>query len=218
MEFTEFWTICSSNQITLDLEAIDILKRYVEELKYWNEKVNMISRKDEDNILKYHILHCLSIYKYVDVPRRAQCLDIGTGGGLPGIPIAIAGREVRMTMVDSIAKKIKMTSMFAQHTGIKGLEAITTRVEALASEKRNLKRFDCIFARAVTQTVDLMNWSVDLIKPNGKYVLLKGGDLTAEIATAKEAYPGCKFQEINIDLVGAPWFKEEEKKILIITQ
>ncbi|MFA6571475.1 MAG: RsmG family class I SAM-dependent methyltransferase, partial [Bacteroidota bacterium] len=75
MEFVEFWTICSTNGIIIDKEQLDNFKRYEAELKYWNEKVNLISRKDIEEILEKHILHSLSILKYIEIPDKARCLD-----------------------------------------------------------------------------------------------------------------------------------------------
>ena len=96
----DFWTTCSANDIVLEKEQVDALKRYHDELIYWNAKVNMISRKDEDNVWDRHILHSLAILKYVTIRPKARVLDVGTGGGLPGIPIKIARPDLKMLLVD----------------------------------------------------------------------------------------------------------------------
>ncbi|MBK6760935.1 MAG: class I SAM-dependent methyltransferase [Ignavibacteria bacterium] len=112
----DFWTTCSANNIVIDKAQVDALKRYHDELLYWNKKVNMISRKDEENVWERHILHSLTLMKYVTFPQKARVLDVGTGGGLPGLPIKIARPDLKMLLVDSIRKKTSMTDMFAQHT------------------------------------------------------------------------------------------------------
>ncbi|MGB9912782.1 MAG: 16S rRNA (guanine(527)-N(7))-methyltransferase RsmG, partial [Candidatus Kapaibacteriota bacterium] len=119
MELTEFWTILSANGIILEVEQLKQIERFVKELTYWNDKINLISRKDIDNILENHILHSLSILKYVEIPQKANTLDVGTGGGLPGIPLKIARPDINMILIDSIAKKIKITDMLAKHTGLR---------------------------------------------------------------------------------------------------
>lgn len=218
MELTEFWTICSGNGIILEINQLNQFKRYYDEILYWNEKVNLISRKDLNNILERHFLHSLSILKYVDLKQKAKCLDIGSGGGFPGIPLGIARPDLHIMMVDSIAKKIKLTDMFAKHTGNRLFSTKNIRVETLCDELKNLKSLDYIFARAVTRTVTLMGWTHRLLKDDGKFVLLKGGDMSVEIEDARKAYPQYKFELIDIDLVGLPWLKNEEKKILVINK
>jgi len=211
----KFWTICSTNSIVLSLEQIKTIERYYNELIYWNSKVNMISRKDEDNILERHILHSLALVKYFDFPAKSKVLDIGTGGGFPGIPLKIACPEIDLLMVDSINKKIKMTKMFAQHTNLRKIEALWARAEQLAQDPQYRGRFDFVVSRAVAKTELIIEWSEYLIKRKTKILLLKGGDLSEEINAAKSKYNGLKIEEIPIDMLGVPYFKEEDKKILV---
>jgi len=156
MDLTEFWTIASGNGIVLDKEQLERIERFAKELVYWNKQVNLISRKDEENVLENHILHSISLLKYLEIPPKSRCLDIGTGGGLPGIPIAIATGNISMLLIDSIAKKIKITNMLAKHTGLRNIEAICMRVENLAQNDKYLEHFDFVFARAVTKISDLL--------------------------------------------------------------
>ena len=216
MDLTEFWTICSANGIPLEVEQLHAIERYANEIAYWNEKVNMISRKDISNILDRHILHSLMICKYADFPQKGWVLDIGTGGGFPGIPLAIAREDLRILLTDSIAKKVKMTEMFASHTGRRDVKARCIRVEDLSREKDMVGKFDRITARAVAPLVSLMEWSEILLKKNGQYVFLKGGDLSEEIADAQKKFPKYEFIEIQIDCIGYPYFKEEQKKVIIV--
>ena len=218
MEITEFWTILSSNNIILDVEQIEQMKRLHKELKYWNSKVNLISRQDEENLLERHIMHSLSMLKYIDIPSKARCLDFGTGGGFPGIPLKIANPDIYMTLCDSIRKKLKIAEIFALHTELRNFNFEYGRVEALAEKKEYKKHFDFIFARAVAKTVVLIDWTLPLLKDKGKFVFYKGGDLEEEINDAKAKYPQLDIQEIQIDFIGFPWFKNEEKKILVISK
>ncbi len=215
MDIVEFWTICSANGIVLDKEQVRQIERYRDELVYWNEKVNLISRKDIDNVLENHVLHSLSCLKYISLPPGAKCLDLGTGGGLPGIPIAIAQPEINMFLVDSIGKKTKIAGMLASHTGLRRIKSVTARVEELANKKEYRTFFDFVFARAVTGSVRIVQWVEKLVKPGAKIVLFKGGDLTAEITDLKKIYSKINVVEQKISFLGYAHFEKEEKKLLI---
>jgi 16S rRNA (guanine527-N7)-methyltransferase len=218
MEYTEFWTILSANNIVITVEQIEQFKRYEKELLYWNEKINLISRQDEQNILAKHFLHCLSILKYIEFPKKARCLDIGTGGGFPGLPLKIALPEIYMTLSDSIKKKLKTTEMFAKHTGLRNIECKLGRVEDLEKEKKYNKFFDIICSRAVAQTVKLIDWSLPFLKSTRKFIFLKGGDLKNEKKKKKIKYPQLNFTVIEIALLGCDWMKNEEKKIIVASR
>ena len=218
MEYTEFWTILSANNIVINVEQIEQFKRYEKELLYWNEKINLISRQDYQNILEKHFLHCLSILKYIEFPKKARCLDIGTGGGFPGLPLKIALPEIYMTLSDSIKKKLKTTEMFAKHTGLRNIECKLGRVEDWAKDKKYNQYFDVICSRAVAQTVRLIDWSLPLLKSTGKFIFLKGGDLENEINDAKNKYPHLNFAVTEIALLGCDWLKNEGKKIVVVNK
>lgn len=147
----------------------------------WNEKINVISRKDIDNIFERHILHSLAIAKVCNFKPNSEILDVGTGGGFPGIPLAILFPEVKFTLVDSIGKKIKVVNEVKDALGLKNVYAEQTRVEQVK------KSFDFIVSRAVTQMPEFVSWVKDKISPiqyhdldNG-ILYLKGGDLTQEL-------------------------------------
>lgn len=215
MDLLEFWTICSANNIVMDREQMKLIERYRDELKYWNGKVNMISRQEEEEILEKQILHSLSIMKYIDFKNKAKCLDVGTGGGLPGIPLKIARQDLDMLMIDSIQKKIKMVSMFAKHTGLKKIEALSVRAEDMEKQKQYISAFDYVFARAVKKIVVVLNWIKPLLKSDGSVIFLKGGNLNDEIEEAKKYYPNLVVNEIDIKINGFHWFEENAKKIVI---
>jgi 16S rRNA (guanine527-N7)-methyltransferase len=215
MELSEFWTICSANGVVLSLEQLEQFKRYNNELIYWNEKVNLISKNDTEHIFDYHFLHSLSVLKYIDLPRKSKCLDLGTGGGFPGIPIAIANPEIEMILVDSVKKKINITNIFALHTNLKYLKTLNARAEDLSKEKKYNQYFDFIFARSVGKISQLISWSLPLIKQKGKIILFKGGDLEQEISEANKFFPEFEIKEQLIKLIGVDRFELDEKKIII---
>ncbi len=141
----------------------------------WNSKINVISRKDMDSFYIHHVLHSLAIAKCMQFKPGSKVLDFGCGGGFPGIPLAIMFPEVHFFEVDSIAKKIKVVSGVAESLGLTNLEAHALRVETLN------KQFDYITCRAVAPLKQLQAWTKHLLKKDGYYVFLKGGDLNEEI-------------------------------------
>lgn len=156
--------------------------------KSWNEKINLISRQDLDNLVERHILHALAIAKCISFKPGTKVLDLGTGGGFPGIPLAIFFPEVEFLLVDGTGKKISVVQDIIQQTGIPNAKALHSRVENLGMPKK----FDFVVSRAVAPLDKLLHWSAPLISqkhknayPNGLFVL-KGGDLSAEI----KALPG----------------------------
>jgi 16S rRNA (guanine527-N7)-methyltransferase len=215
MELSEFWTLCSSNGIVLNLEQLKSFERYATELAYWNEKVNLISRQDTDNIYDRHILHSLALLKYMNIPKKAKCLDGGTGGGLPGIPLSIARPDLRIKLVDSIAKKMTITSMLAAHTSNKYLTSLTARLEQMAREENYYKHFDYIVTRAVAKIEEFTTWVKPMLREGGRIIFYKGGDLTAEMDEARKAFPKIQFEIKNIKMFGADWMEKDDKKLVI---
>ena len=150
----------------------------------WNEKINVISRKDMDNFYSHHVLHSLTIATRFDFKAGLEIMDLGCGGGFPGLPLAILFPEAKFHLVDSIGKKLKVVNEIAEAAGIKN---ITTQ-HARAEEIKN-RQFDAVVSRAVAPLGSLWHWSRKLIRkaktaekgtPNG-LICLKGGDLNKEI-------------------------------------
>ncbi|MDE3252267.1 MAG: 16S rRNA (guanine(527)-N(7))-methyltransferase RsmG [Bacteroidota bacterium] len=148
----------------------------------WNAKINVISRKDIDSIYLHHVLHSLSIAAIADFQPGSTIIDIGCGGGFPGVPLAIFFPQVKFHLVDSIAKKLKVVEAVCEGAQIKNITIQHTRAEDIKNRK-----FDYAVSRAVAPLKDLWKWSAPLIKkdhskplPNG-LICLKGGDLAQEI-------------------------------------
>lgn len=149
----------------------------------WNEKINVISRKDIDSLYEKHVLHSLAIAAVADLPDGYEVVDLGTGGGFPGIPLAIFFPKVKFHLVDSINKKLKVVEAVAEGLGLQNVTVQHTRVEDIRNRK-----FDLVVSRAVAPLKDLWRWSKPLVKkPSGEggptgLICLKGGDLAAEIS------------------------------------
>jgi 16S rRNA (guanine527-N7)-methyltransferase len=181
--------------------------------KEWNEKINVISRKDIENLYEHHVLHSLAIAKLIPFKDGSSILDLGTGGGFPGVPLAILYPSVNFTLVDSTAKKIRVVQEVATALDLKNVEGIHARVEDFKG-----KQFDYVVTRAVTTLDRLFRWSFRLVKkthqhalPNG-IIALKGGNIREEIkALGKGQYaeitPITKYFKV-------PYF--EEKAIVYV--
>lgn len=176
----------------------------------WNEKINVISRKDMDNFYEHHVLHSLAIAARFDLTKELKVLDLGCGGGFPGIPLAIFFPETQFHLVDSINKKLKVVTEIAAALGLKNITVQHTRAEDIKNRK-----FDTVISRAVAPLKDLWYWSKPLLQkttiqvegsfiPNG-LICLKGGDLTQEIFES-----GCKPMIWDIENIFAEkYFKEK---------
>lgn len=175
----KYFSDFTEQQLT-QLRSLDALYRE------WNEKINVISRKDIDGLYEKHVLHSLSIAAAFEFPAKSQVLDLGTGGGFPGIPLAIFFPEVEFCLVDSIAKKLKVVDAVAMAIGLQNVKTQHGRAE----EIRN-RRFDYVVSRAVAPLKDLWHWSKPLLAtktrnpapdaPGPGLICLKGGDLALEI-------------------------------------
>jgi 16S rRNA (guanine527-N7)-methyltransferase len=181
----------------------------------WNEKINVISRKDMDNFYEHHVLHSLAIATVFTFTSGMEVLDLGCGGGFPGIPLAILFPETQFLQVDSIAKKLKVVEAVAAAIGLTNIATRHTRAEAIKD-----KKFDVVISRAVAPLSELVYWAKPLLKkqPNipGRaqgLICLKGGDLAEEISASgvrprvwpiSQAFPRPYFDEKYLLQVVSP--------------
>ncbi len=176
----------------------------------WNEKINVVSRKDVENLYVNHILHSLGIAKVISFKSGTSILDVGTGGGFPGIPLAILFPEVNFHLVDSIGKKITVVNAVADAIGLKNVRAEQVRAEQLKAT------YDFVVSRAVTRMKEFYGWVNNKIKSESVHTLdngilyLKGGDLEEEMNELKKRYSQYDLTE---------FFKEdffETKKVIYL--
>ncbi len=195
--FTDF-----TSEQTRQFEA---LKNLYQE---WNEKINVISRKDMEEFYLHHVLHSLSLAAVFDFRPGSRVLDLGTGGGFPGVPLAIFFPKVHFHLVDSIAKKLKVVEEVAAATGIRNITVSHARVESLRDPS-----YEVVVSRAVAPLKDLWKWSKPLLKKKiagedliaSGLICLKGGDLAEEISQS-----GTRPRVFEIEKIfEEPYFREK---------
>lgn len=169
-------------------EQEDKFNKLFELYPYWNERINLISRKDIEHLEERHILHSLAIARAIQFKPGTKIMDVGTGGGFPGIPLAIIFPEAEFTLVDSIGKKIKVVNEVKEALGLGNVSAMQVRAELVEG------KFDFIVSRAVTGLPEFIIWVKDKVNhknfnslDNG-ILYLKGGDIEEELKGTHHAY------------------------------
>ncbi len=190
---------------------MDQFKQFHDLFLDWNSKVNLISRKDTEHFYERHILHSLVIAKHIEFSEDAKIMDVGTGGGLPGIPLAIMFPSTQFLLIDSIGKKIRAVSDMAAQLKLTNVETRQDRCENVSDQ------FDFIVSRAVAPIGKIHGWVRGKLKSHSQheiqngYLLLKGGDLREEITESKR-----KVESSNLSNFYSEEFFET-KKLLYVT-
>ena len=219
MNIPELLKICVANGLTISNEEAEAIAAYAELLQKWNSKINLISRKDEEHILGSHILHSLTLrmptvcdYDFTN----KKVADLGTGGGLPGIPLKIVTPTIERTLIDSIQKKIVACSDMISELGLTGIPAICGRAEELARKPEHAHVYDAVVSRAVAPLDDLAKWSKGLLRSSGILFALKGGDLEEEIIRTRKLKFIKNIEEKPLGLIGYDGFANDGKKLIMV--
>lgn len=202
-------SLAEAHAIALDPSQLESLVRYSELLGEWNRKINLISRKEDAPVILKHVFHSLLLSLHHTFTEGEKVLDLGTGGGLPGIPLAIAFPNTQFLLVDATGKKITACKAMIDALGLKNATALHSRVEEL----RGLA-FDTVLSRQVAPLADLCRYARPLLRKGGILACLKGGNLKKEIAEAlkegeeTDGFPS-KVELHPIDEV-SPYFTEKQ--------
>jgi len=223
-------SVLTKNGLRLDDRQWRSLERFSELLLDWNQRINLLSRRDAGLIWEHHILHSLAPLFFISF-RKLNCIvDAGTGGGLPGVPLAIALPDVRFVLVDSIEKKTKAVRAMAENLRLENVTVIRSRLEEMKNTDGG--EADGVITRAFAPLCDILRWTKHLLAPvtegeekdadgklvipPGSLIVLKGGDVTDEINQARRIAPRIAVNEIALTFRGSEMLSANDKKILII--
>lgn len=230
-------TILLKNGLTVRDEQLLLLERYVESLLDWNRKINLVSRKDAEHVWENHILHSLSILFKVRLPHAAAALDLGTGGGLPGIPLKILVPGIHMTLLDSIQKKVTAVQDILDRLSITGVKTVCGRAEEVGMQAAHSQSYDLVLARGVAPLRDLIKYAELFLKhesgvgeadmgaarEDGReeirppaLLAFKGGVLEEELAKAKRLGRVKAIRTVDLVFRGSEEHSLSEKKIVVV--
>jgi len=231
--FLDIRRVMLSNGVGVEQGQDEKLRRYVTLLLEWNRRVNLISRRDEENIWENHILHSLAPLFVTEIPPGACVLDLGTGGGLPGVPLGILRSDLKITLLDSIRKKILALEDIIRALGADNLRTLLGRAEEIAGSDV-AGTFDIVLARGVGPLVDLIRWSKPLVRrgpasvgpraTGGKkrevvppaLVAWKGGDVEAEVRLATTKTKVQRIDVVDLVFAGSSGLGLEGKKLIVV--
>ncbi len=197
-----FYTICKQNGVQINDKQLALFEKYAHLLLGWNKQINLISRKDEEHLWENHFLHSVSLLFRVKLPKDGRILDLGTGGGLPGIPIKIVHPELPITLMDATQKKTEAVKSILSDLGYDDVPVLWERAEDLGKSKEHHRGYEVVIARAVAPLHDLVKWSHPFLQESEKsiqvssgstrapeqipapaLIAFKGGDLDGELAS-----------------------------------
>lgn len=228
-----FLSLCRLQGVQLSDRQIDTLDRYVAGLCDWNKKINLISRKDASHVWTKHIAHCISLLSAVRIPDGSRIVDIGTGGGLPGIPIKILRPDLSFLLIDATRKKTDAVSDIVGSLGLGRLEVAWGRAETVASQSKFNRKFDFSIARAVSSLVELIEWakpflaeSPDAVKGETQNVpvqvrppaliAFKGGDISGELREVGRRHKSVAVHVVDLSQSTKLVPDCSEKKLVIV--
>ena len=193
-------------------EKLSFFNKYEKLLLEWNKKINLISRKTTST--ENHILNSIFFLSKYELKGNEKVIDIGTGGGFPGIPLKILYPDLKVTLLDSIKKKTTVVKDICEKLGFSDVDVIWGRAEEISKQEKYKNKFDRVIAKSVSTTANLYKWGKDFLKPGGEMVLIKGGDIAEELNNFTKSYSNIKLKEINFTY--DPRFTIENKKIILI--
>lgn len=235
MSNEELWlyTLCRKNNLIITDIQIQQLTTFKTLLLEWNKKINLISRKSEINVWKDHITLSLTLLFKIQFPPNANILDLGTGGGFPGIPLAIMLPDSSFVLLDATNKKITAVQSMIESLGLSNTKTVWGRAEELKNMPELLQSFDAIVARSVSSLSNLLAWGLPFLKTDKKksnhenkkffisapsLITFKGLEVDEELTKAKKTFPRLHFQNVPLVFEGSEEFNNLEKQLVIVTK
>lgn len=200
--------LCLTNTDVL----ISQFEKYEELLLNWNKKLNLVSRKTTS--IEEHILNSIFFLTKYKLIGNENIIDIGTGGGFPGIPLKILYPEIKLTLVDSIQKKVKALDDIVVKMNFKEAKAVCSRAEDLVNKKDYSKKYDIVISKTVAPLDKLYDWGKGFLNKDGRMICIKGGDISDEINSFKRKNLNMKFNVIDYRFDSV--YNIEDKKIVVI--
>ncbi len=185
----ENYILDNAKHLNVDISD-DLLKKlviYANELKEWNEKINLTAIKDDEGIAIKHFLDSLMLLNYVNIKENAKIIDVGTGAGFPGLVVAAARKDVFVTLLDSTGKKLKVVSDIAEKMGVTNYTVLNMRAEEAGQKKEYREQFDYATARAVAELRVLSEYTLPFVKVGGYFISMKGALAEEETENAQNA-------------------------------
>ena len=221
-----FISICVNNGLILSVRQSEEFEKYRKLLLRWNEQINLISRKDEGNFYSNHALNSISFLFKKKLKTDAEILDLGTGGGLPGIPLKILYPRLELVLLDSITKKTSALSAIVNEMALENVRVVTGRAEELAKTHEFKGHFDYVVSRAAGKLDDVAKWSRGFLRsfgsygsetvPTGTLVVLKGGGFEEELKHTKSLKFVDSVEVTGITFNGMDEIDNREKKLVLI--
>jgi 16S rRNA (guanine527-N7)-methyltransferase len=222
-----FASICAANGLKISEDQASLFEKYRSLLVTANKQLNLISRKDEDNFYPNHALNSVSFLFRKELIPDASMVDLGTGGGLPGIPVHIIYRDTRVTFIDSITKKTSALIEILQELGLRTARVVNGRGEELSKKGDFQAHFDYVISRAAGKLDDVAKWSRGFLKdsgtasgetiPSGTLIVLKGGAFEEELKHTRSIKSVASADVIDVTFHGMDEIYNKEKKLVLIS-
>jgi 16S rRNA (guanine527-N7)-methyltransferase len=227
-------TIAQKNCLPITDIKLEQLSRFASLLREWNHRINLISRKDEENIWTNHLLLSVALLFKVEFLSGARILDLGTGGGLPGIPLSILLPDAQFVLLDSIQKKITAVKSMIERLELSNVTAVCSRAEDMNASPGYASAFDAVIARGVSGLENIVSWANPFLKPrkpvmkppmtsNGRISLIrpaiiamKGGEVQAEVDKTLRLFPRTRIQSMDLIFDGGEILANSGKRLIII--
>ncbi|MEZ7974090.1 MAG: 16S rRNA (guanine(527)-N(7))-methyltransferase RsmG [SAR324 cluster bacterium] len=206
--------VCLENGLDISDSQWQLLEKWAALLLEVNQKVNLISRKETEFLWEKQILPCLALLIFRKFGLDADVCDFGTGGGLPGMPLAIVRPDLRLTLLDSRHKKIEVVQQMIERLKLSNAQAVLGRGEELGKQRPWRQRFPLLTARAVAPLIDLVRWTADLRKAESVLHIYKGGEIKEEVFALSKKISGVRVNKSLMVLKGYPKFAENQKYII----